>query len=208
VNGKTLDIAAGDDALEDYLGALLVPLVDAEPTPTNQQHASTGEQPVWEIAGDREETALAGVECLLLKAAGIALAVRREDVAAIRSWPIGYTVVGGGDGPITGRWRHEGLEVALIDTARVILPLEGQAALAPVPGRAHEVLLLADGQWGLVTETACESTSIHQEHIHWRGRGGRRPWLAGMVSEPRCALLNTEGLVAFLQADQVTEPGE
>lgn len=192
----------------------------SEPAPESVDSASTdwdddaankvaahSPQPIDSVVAQPVGNA-AVIECRIISVAGVTLAVRHTEVSAVKPWPIGYTVLEQLGGQVGGEWAHEGLQVLLVDTARIILPTENHPMLAPLSSRAHEILILASGQWALVSENASEVVAVATECIHWRGESGRRPWLAGMVSEPRCALLDATGLIAQLEQQREMELAE
>lgn len=179
MSGGGADIMTAEAALADYIGDLL-----AQPDAAERQRFPS------------DDVAAPEFECRLIGAGGVTLAVRRQDVTAVHPWPDDYAADTESDGCIAGHGTCDGRRVALIDTARVILPANQHAALAALPDRGCEVLLIGDG-WGLVSEITGKPLTLKPDAVRWRGESGRRPWLAGVVAEPQCALIDMAGLVGL-----------
>ncbi len=91
----------------------------------------------------------------------------------------------------------------MIDTARMVLPGERAARAGGDPaGRGVQLLVVDDGSWSLACNRAGELVEFDRADVKWRTAQGKRPWLAGMISDKRVALLDVEALKQLL-ADQM-----
>ena len=58
--------------------------------------------------------------------------------------------------------------------------------------------MLSDSQWGLMAEHLVDTVTLEQEDVKWLDEPSKRPWLAGLVKERMCALLDVESLIQLL----------
>lgn len=59
---------------------------------------------------------------------------------------------------------------------------------------------LGKTSWGLTCENLVTTVMLNKSDVKWRNNPGKRPWLAGMVKEKMCALINVSELVEMLQS--------
>jgi len=59
---------------------------------------------------------------------------------------------------------------------------------------------LEDSNWGLACESLVNAVKIDKSQVNWRGKAGKRPWLAGVVKEQMCGILHVRALVEMLNA--------
>lgn len=64
----------------------------------------------------------------------------------------------------------------------------------------HHIVMLGESLWGLACGELKGTALLETDHVRWREQVGKRPWLAGMVKEKMCALINVEALIAMLNA--------
>jgi purine-binding chemotaxis protein CheW len=62
--------------------------------------------------------------------------------------------------------------------------------------------MLDDSCWGLACERIVTTAVLKPDDVKWREANGKRPWLAGMVKEKMCALINVQQLIAMLEQGQ------
>lgn len=62
----------------------------------------------------------------------------------------------------------------------------------------HYIVLIAGGEWGLTCESVSEVVTLNPDQVRWRTALGIRPWLAGMVKDRMCALLDADELATLL----------
>ena len=73
-----------------------------------------------------------------------------------------------------------------------------------MPGQINKdsyqyLVMLGESQWGIECHTLIGTETLRYDQIKWRDKPGKRPWLAGMVKEKRCALLHVQELLTLLQ---------
>ncbi len=64
----------------------------------------------------------------------------------------------------------------------------------------RHIVMLGESLWGLACGELKGTELLETEQVRWREQVGKRPWLAGMVKEKMCALINVEALIAMLNA--------
>ena len=62
------------------------------------------------------------------------------------------------------------------------------------------VVMLGNSNWGLSAESLVDTVTLEQEDVKWLDAPNKRPWLAGLVKERMCALLDVESLIKLLDA--------
>lgn len=89
--------------------------------------------------------------------------------------------------------REEKLKV--VDTALWVMPDNPHTDMPPY----HYLITLGDSSWGLSCHYLKGTERLHYDQVKWRHQEGKRPWLAGMVKEKKCALLHVDELLRLLE---------
>ena len=61
------------------------------------------------------------------------------------------------------------------------------------------VIMLGESQWGLAAENLINNVTLKSEDVKWRQSHGKRPWLAGVIKEKMCALIDVDNLQLLLE---------
>jgi len=103
-----------------------------------------------------------------------------------------------------GILQHLDYKIAVIDTARMVLPTNKleQFAEEDPRDRVNHIVLIDDYRWGLACDTIGEVITLKPDEVRWRTSKNSRNWLAGTVIEHMCALLNSEGFADMLENGQ------
>lgn len=91
---------------------------------------------------------------------------------------------------------HEPDNLNVVDTGRYILGDKYRPEL--VDGYRY-VIRIGDTAWGLACTDLCATRGLSQHEVSWYDTNPRRPWLAGIIKDDRCALLNAPALIESLQ---------
>ena len=144
-----------------------------------------------------EEYQQGDFQALFFRVAGLTLAVPLKSLGGI------HTI--GKISPIFGKpkWfkgimteRDEKLQV--VDTARWVMPEKLTPELQEKINYQY-LITLNDSPWGLLCEELVDSEPLQPEAIQWRhGVNEKRPWLAGVVRQRMCALLDVNALITLL----------
>lgn len=92
--------------------------------------------------------------------------------------------------------RDEKLNV--VDTARWVMPEKYNEKLEQSLDYQY-LITLGDSQWGLLAEKLVNNITLRKEDVKWRAKSGKRPWLAGVIKEKMCALIDVENLYQLLE---------
>lgn len=149
---------------------------------------------VAEPPGQAESYAIADaglpMECQLIRAAGLMLALPAQAVSRVLTDVRNIEPAAGASRLLAGRIRHEGKIVDVIDLATVIL--EGQKpAFASDDG---VILLLRDAVTGLLCDALGEIKTVAPDRLCRRDTNSRRIWLAATARSDGFALLDIDGI--------------
>jgi purine-binding chemotaxis protein CheW len=87
----------------------------------------------------------------------------------------------------------------VVDSARWVMPEKYNDEMAE--NLNYRFLInLGKTPWGLTCEKLVNTVELNKSDVKWRNNSGKRPWLAGMVKEKMCALINVVELVDMLEA--------
>ena len=92
--------------------------------------------------------------------------------------------------------REEKLNV--VDTARWVMPEKYDEQLEASLNYQY-LITLGDSQWGLLAEKLINNITLSKEDVKWRTDNSKRPWLAGVIKEKMCALIDVNNLNALLE---------
>jgi len=140
-------------------------------------------------------------QILLFNVAGLKLAVPLIELSGVIRWTDAVTEMPGHADFYMGILQHLGNKIAIIDTARMVLPtnkIEEFAGDNP-RDRVKHIVLIDDYRWGLACDGIGEVITLNPEDVRWRTSRTSRGWLAGTVVEHMCALLNSEGFSTMLK---------
>jgi len=157
-----------------------------------------------EIATDSivPEWAIDPFQILLFEVAGLKLAVPLIELSGVIEWTEAVTEMPGHADFYMGILQHLGYKIAVIDTARMVMPANKLAQLAgdEPRDRVKHIVLIDDYRWGLACDKIGEVITLKPEEVKWRTSKTSRGWLAGTVIDHMCALLNSEGFASLLES--------
>ncbi len=58
--------------------------------------------------------------------------------------------------------------------------------------------MLSDSSWGPMAENLVDTVMLKQDEVKWLDSSTKRPWLAGLVKDKMCALLDVDALIQLL----------
>lgn len=87
----------------------------------------------------------------------------------------------------------------VVDSAQWVMPEKYDEKMAEDLNYRF-LINLGKTPWGLACEKLVNTVELNKSDVKWRNNSGKRPWLAGMVKERMCALINVEELVEMLKA--------
>jgi len=143
-------------------------------------------------------------QILLFEVAGLKLAVPLIELCGVIEWDDSVTAMPGHADFYLGILQHLDYKIAIIDTAKMVLPVNKQSSLIGENprDRVKHIVMIDDFQWGLACDAIGEVITLKPEEVRWRTSNTTRSWLAGTVIEHMCALLNSEGFSTMLRKGQ------
>ncbi len=146
-------------------------------------------------------------QILLFEVAGLKLAVPLIELSGVIEWKETVTEMPGSADFYMGILQHLDYKIAVIDTAKMVLPKTKQSQLVgdDPRERVKHIVLIDDYRWGLACDKIGEVITLEPEEVRWRTSKTKRAWLAGTVIDHMCALLNSEGFSAMLEKGQSAE---
>lgn len=92
-------------------------------------------------------------------------------------------------------YREEKINV--VDTALWVMPEKCDQTLKNSLNYQY-IIMLNDSSWGLMAENLIDTVILSQDEVKWLDSNGKRPWLAGLVKEKMCALLDVSSMIKLL----------
>lgn len=94
-----------------------------------------------------------------------------------------------------GLLQHEPHNIQVVNTGRYLLGKRFDSDMSDY----EFIVVIGDSQWGLACHELFTTIELEQDDIRWFAAAEKRPWLAGMLREQMCALLNTDALTLMLR---------
>jgi len=142
-------------------------------------------------------------QVLLFTVAGLKLAIPLVELSGVVEWTDKVTEMPGHADFYMGILQHLEHKIPIIDTAKMVFPVNKQAELVgdKARQRVKHIVLIGNHQWGLACDKIGEVITLESKGVRWRSADNSRTWLAGTVIEHMCALLNAEGFATMLKSD-------
>lgn len=88
-----------------------------------------------------------------------------------------------------------GAKINIVDTLRWVMPEIGDS-----PDKYPYLISLGKSQWSIGCDVLEGNRTLSKSQIRWREIPGSRPWLAGIVTSDKCALLHVGALISLFEA--------
>ncbi|MGL1955928.1 MAG: chemotaxis protein CheW [Colwellia sp.] len=92
---------------------------------------------------------------------------------------------------------HRDEKINVVDTALWVMPEKCDEVLKNSLNYQY-IIMLDNSQWGLTAENLVDTVTLSQDDVKWLDSPSKRPWLAGLVKNRMCALLDVEALIKLL----------
>ena len=129
--------------------------------------------------------------------AGLQIAVPLVELGGIHNTDKTTPLMGKPDW-FKGVMLHRDEKVNVVDTALWVMPEKCNEALMSALNYQY-IIMLCDSSWGLMAENLVDTVTLKQEDVKWLDSTNKRPWLAGLVKNRMCALLDVESLIKLLE---------
>lgn len=135
-------------------------------------------------------------QALYFEVAGLTLAVPLKALGGIYQLGEVNQIFGKPDW-FKGVMLHREQKLNVVDSARWVMPEKYNKKLEEALNYQY-LIMLGESNWGLLAERLIDNVSLSHQDIKWRDKGGRRPWLAGLIKEKMCALINVSAMTELL----------
>jgi len=137
-------------------------------------------------------------QAMFFDVAGLTIAVPLIELGGIHNADKTTALVGKPDW-FTGVMLHREEKINVVDTALWVMPEKCDETLKNSLNYQY-VIMLGNSHWGLSAENLVDTVTLEQEDVKWLDSPSKRPWLAGLVKNRMCALLDVESLINLLDA--------
>ncbi|GFD96878.1 chemotaxis protein CheW [Alteromonas sp. KUL156] len=135
-------------------------------------------------------------QALFFEVAGLTLAVPLTTLGGIHQIEKIGPLFGKPDW-FMGVMLHREAKLNVVDSAKWVMPEKYDENLAQSLNYRY-LIMLGESLWGLASEKLVNTVNLTADDVKWRESTGKRPWLAGMVKEKMCALIDVEELISML----------
>lgn len=203
---KTLPLKVNEDnkSLETLLRKVSEPEVvsDKEKVESNDVSAvessllSTEKSRAKAIEHEKEIYRQGDFQAMFFEVAGLTIAVPLIELGGIHKVDKTNSLMGKPDW-FKGVMLYRDEKINVVDTALWVMPEKCDETLKNSLNYQY-IIMLNDSPWGLMAEHLVDTVVLSQDEVKWLEPNGRRPWLAGLVKEKMCALLNVSALIQLL----------
>jgi purine-binding chemotaxis protein CheW len=137
-------------------------------------------------------------QAMFFNVAGLTIAVPLIELGGIHNEDKTTSLMGKPEW-FTGVMLHRDEKINVVNTALWVMPEKCDEALRNSLNYQY-IVMLGNSHWGLSAETLVDTVTLEQEDVKWLDVPNKRPWLAGLVKERMCALLDVESLINLLDA--------
>jgi len=92
---------------------------------------------------------------------------------------------------------HREEKINVVDTAMWVMPEKCDENMKSSLNYQY-VIMLSDSAWGLAAENLVDTVVLKEDEVKWLDTPNKRPWLAGLVKDKMCALLDVNSLIQLL----------
>ena len=136
-------------------------------------------------------------QAMFFEVAGLIVAVPLVELGGIHSNNKATPLMGKPDW-FKGVMLHRDEKINVVDTALWVMPEKCDQALLSALNYQY-IIMLNNSEWGLSAEKLIDTVTLKQEDVKWLDTPNKRPWLAGLVKNRMCALLDVDSLIKLLE---------
>jgi len=135
-------------------------------------------------------------QAMFFDVSGLTVAVPLIELGGIHNMEKTTSLMGKPDW-FKGVMVHREQQINVVNTALWVMPEKCDETL--LSNLAYQyVIMLSTSAWGLSAEHLVDTVTLNQEDVKWLDEPSKRPWLAGLVKDRMCALLDVEALIKLL----------
>ncbi len=136
-------------------------------------------------------------QCLYFSVAGILVAVPLQQLGGIRPL-VECTKVPGQPDWMIGQRFQDNARTFVVDTCRWLMPERHEQLIEQV--HYQYLVKLGNSRWSLACEALVDAKPLQRSEIRWRKETDKRRYLAGIVKEKMCVVLDVPELIQLLDA--------
>lgn len=136
-------------------------------------------------------------QALLFKVSGLTVAVPLMELGGIHNMTKLNSLFGKPDW-FMGVMVNREEQLNVVNSAKWIMPEKYDEKLEESLNYQY-LIMLGSSSWGLACESLTNTVVLNQDDVKWRDSDGKRPWLAGLVKDKMCALLDVDNLIQLLE---------
>ena len=135
-------------------------------------------------------------QAMFFEVAGLTIAVPLIELGGIHNVEHINSLMGKPDW-FRGVMLHREEKINVVDTALWVMPEKCDQELKDSLNYQY-IIMLSNSTWGLMAESLVDTVTLEQSDVKWVENPVKRPWLAGLVKDRMCALLDVDALIAML----------
>lgn len=135
-------------------------------------------------------------QALFFDVAGLMIAVPLIELGGIHKVDKTTSLMGKPDW-FKGVMLYRDEKINVVDTALWVMPEKCDETLRNSLNYQY-IIMLSDSGWGLMAENLVDTVVLQQDEVKWLDSSTKRPWLAGLVKDKMCALLDVDALITLL----------
>jgi len=135
-------------------------------------------------------------QALFFDVAGLTIAVPLIELGGIHQVEKTTALMGKPDW-FKGIMIHRDEKINVVDTALWVMPEKYDTNMKESLNYQY-IIMLNDSAWGLMAENLVDTVTLNQDQVKWLDSSNKRPWLAGLVKDKMCALLDVDSLIELL----------
>jgi purine-binding chemotaxis protein CheW len=135
-------------------------------------------------------------QALFFEVAGLKVALPLKELGGIHK-VVNINTLPGKPDWYKGVMLYREQKINVVDTAKWVMPEKYDQQLAEKLDYQY-VIMLGKSSWGLACEALINTVTLEQDDVKWRAAEGKRPWLAGLIKQHMCALLDVDAMIALL----------
>ncbi len=164
--------------------------------PTDSVNISTEKSRAKTVELEQESYRQGDFQAMFFEVAGLTIAVPLIELGGIHKVDKTNSLMGKPDW-FKGVMLHRDEKINVVDTALWVMPEKCDETLINSLNYQY-IIMLSGSSWGLMAEHLVDTVVLSQDEVKWLEPSNRRPWLAGLVKEKMCALLNVSALIQLL----------
>ena len=141
--------------------------------------------------------------CSMIHVAGLSFLIPTQFIRGVRRISQPLSPVTKNVSWVKGRYRKNFENIIVIDTKFLAY---GREEFIPPKHKADRdvyIVVVGNGQWGLSCESIGHGINLTNKQVSWRGKQGKRRWLAGTSVDNKSAIVDVRRMELFLIMDGV-----